>query len=111
MTGGLRGGGRNPLKEDAGAPPTTPNITITTGIIGYMRIGSAEIRYSHCAERDRRHFQENVYRSYENSMRLGTIEEEKPPFPKYFGVRGGGRDPAKDDAAAPPTTADRKIVI
>ena len=87
MTGGLRGGGRNPVKEDAAAPPTTPNITITTGIIGYMRIGSATIRYSHCAERDRRHFQENVYRSYENSMRLGTIEEEKPLFPKYFGVR------------------------
>ena len=110
VTGGLRGGGRNPLKEDAGAPPTTPNITITSGIIGDMKNGSAIIRYSHCAERVRRHFQENVYRSYEKSMRLGTIEEEKTPFSNNSWARGGGRETAKDDSAAPPTPGDRPMV-
>ena len=91
----VTGGGRNTLKEDAAGPPPTPNITITSGIIGEMKIGSAIVRYSHCAERERRHFQENVYRSYEKSMRLGTIEEEKPPFLKYFEVRGGWQGPYK----------------
>ena len=44
---------------------------------GEMFIGNAEIRYSHCAERHRRHFQEGVYSTYERAMRLGTIPEER----------------------------------
>ena len=57
-------------------PPTQPPMMISP-IVGEMFIGSAEIRYSHCAERHRRHFQEGVYSTYERAMRLGTIPEER----------------------------------
>ena len=58
------------------AEPTLPkNITISH-IVGEMQVGQAEIKYSHCAERQRRHFQEAVYKTYERAMALGTLIEE-----------------------------------
>ena len=65
-------------------------------IVGDMTVGPAVVRYSHCAERSRRHFQINVYKSYERSSILGTIDEAKepPPQPKKRVTkvrnRGGG---------------------
>ena len=104
---GIKGNGGNP---EMGEP--TPSTKISP-IVGEMKIGNAEIRYSHCAERTRRHFQIEVYKSYERSSTLGTIIEEKTPFrlPKIkirgagvkmsqpqAGVKGGGGDIPADEA-------------
>ena len=75
--------------------------------MGDMIVGPAEVRYSHCAERERRHFQINVYKSYERSTILGTIEEVKEPppqikkrviIPRNRGGRGG--ESSKTEAPA-----------
>ena len=58
------------------AEPTQPkNIKISL-IVGEMKVGQAEVRYSHCAERQRRHFQIAVYKTYERAMALGTLTEK-----------------------------------
>ena len=59
------------------AEPTQPKKKITMSpIVGEMKVGQAEVRYSHCAERQRRHFQIAVYKTYERAMALGTLIEE-----------------------------------
>ena len=69
----------DPVMGKAAIPPTHKEFS---PIVGDMIVGTAEVRYSHCAERARRHFQINVYKSYERSTILGTIEEVKEPRPQ-----------------------------
>ena len=76
--------------------------------MGDMVIGPATIRYSHCAERVRRHFQIDVYKTYERTTLLGTIEEVKEPPPRIRNMKkkvlwaggrgGGGGDSEKNEA-------------
>ena len=77
--------------------------------MGDMIVGSATIRYSHCAERVRRHFQIDVYKTYERATLLGTIEEvkEQPPWINNMkrkpllaggGLGGWGGDSVKNEA-------------
>ena len=82
-----------------GKPTPPPTYKEYCPIVGDMIVGSATIRYSHCAERVRRHFQIDVYKTYERATLLGTIEEvkEQPPWsnnmkrkPLLAGGRGGG---------------------
>ena len=82
-----------------GKPTPPPTYKEYCPIVGDMIVGSATIRYSHCAERVRRHFQIDVYKTYERTTLLGTIEEVKEPPPRirnmkkkvlWAGGRGGG---------------------
>ena len=94
----------DPVMGKAAIPPTHKEFS---PIVGDMIVGNAEVRYSHCAERARRHFQINVYKSYERSTILGTIEEVKEPPPQIKKrviiprKRGeGGGESSKNEAPA-----------
>ena len=79
---GVEKGGVSRGDPEMGKAATPPTYKEFSPIVGDMIVGPAVVRYSHCAERSRRHFQINVYKSYERSSILGTIDEAKEPPPE-----------------------------
>ena len=77
-----------------------------------MQVGQAEVRYSHCAERQRLHFQIEVYKTYERAMALGTgrMEGEGLSMKNAEPTRPEGTQPISDSGPEDPPIKSELLV-
>ena len=77
-----------------------------------MQVGQAEVRYSHCAERQRLHFQIEVYKTYKRAMSLGTgrLEGEGLSMKNAETTRPEGTQPISDSGPEDPPLKSELLV-